>query len=302
MLKRVLNDIVIYPSSLYYIKLPCCNRQHFLSVCWTVIYFKRPSMQEGQIWTLVQYGPVSLNLISYFMPVSFMKIWLKLNGLWYGQVQIWTFSTQGQVALGLMVRSGQISKSVPRFYGCPGYQQVWWWSDKKMRALLCPQHFFHYKSMEKMFGAQGQLRSEQSQLAPNQTRPRFYVLVTCKFEEDLIKKMKVILCPQHFPHYKSTGAFGCRGNQSFDPIGPKSAAFPHPMMLHIKFDQDWPTCLISKTNLHKCICPKWISIILGKGCYLQHWLTTCLSLQQRIDTCQSNSCFGTDFNSGFSKI
>ena len=46
-----------------------------------------------------------------------------------------------------------------------------------------------------------------------------------------------------FPHYKSMGAFCCHGNQSFDPIGPKTlcSLSPTPVMLHKKFDQDWPT-------------------------------------------------------------
>ena len=44
----------------------------------------------------------------------------------------------------------------------------------------------------------------------------------------------------HFPHYKSTGAFCCHGNQSFDPICQETlcSLSPTPMMLHIKFDQD----------------------------------------------------------------
>ena len=47
----------------------------------------------------------------------------------------------------------------------------------------------------------------------------------------------------HFPHYKSMVAFGCHGNQSFDPIYPKTlcSLSPTPMILHIKFDWDWPT-------------------------------------------------------------
>ena len=47
----------------------------------------------------------------------------------------------------------------------------------------------------------------------------------------------------NFPHYKSMGAFCCHGNQSFDPICPKTLCnlFSTPLMLHIKFDQDWPT-------------------------------------------------------------
>ena len=48
----------------------------------------------------------------------------------------------------------------------------------------------------------------------------------------------------HFPHYKPfVRAFCCHGNQSFDPICPKTlcSLSPTPMILHIKFDQDLPT-------------------------------------------------------------
>ena len=40
-------------------------------------------------------------------------------------------------------------------------------------------------------------------------------------------------------------AFCCHGNQSFDPICPETLCGLSPtlMMLHIKFDQDWPTGL-----------------------------------------------------------
>ena len=39
-----------------------------------------------------------------------------------------------------------------------------------------------------------------------------------------------------FSRYKSTGAFCCHGNQSYDPICPKTlcSLSPSPMMLHIK--------------------------------------------------------------------
>ena len=70
------------------------------------------------------------------------------------------------------------------------------------------------------------------------------VLVTYKYDEDLIK-MKSPSSGQHFPHYNSVGAFGCRGNQSFDPIYPETLCClsTTQMMLHIKFEQDWPTGL-----------------------------------------------------------
>ena len=46
-----------------------------------------------------------------------------------------------------------------------------------------------------------------------------------------------------FPYYKSMGTFCCHGNQSFDPICPKTYCrlSSTPVILHIKFDQDWPT-------------------------------------------------------------
>ena len=46
-----------------------------------------------------------------------------------------------------------------------------------------------------------------------------------------------------FSHYKSMWAICCHGNKSFDQIYPKTVCtlFLTPTMLHIKFDQDWPT-------------------------------------------------------------
>ena len=57
----------------------------------------------------------------------------------------------------------------------------------------------------------------------------------------------------HFPHYNSMGAFCCHGNQSFDPICPKTLCSLSliPMMLHIKYDQDWPTG-IRDIQVQKC--------------------------------------------------
>ena len=57
----------------------------------------------------------------------------------------------------------------------------------------------------------------------------------------------------HFPHYKSMGAFCCHGHQNLDPIYLKTlcSLSPLPVMLHIKFDQDWPTGL-RDIRLRKC--------------------------------------------------
>ena len=71
----------------------------------------------------------------------------------------------------------------------------------------------------------------------------------------------------HFPHYKSMGAFCCHGHQSFDPIWLKTlcSLSPPPVMLHIKFDQHWPTGL-RDIQVRKCkifliqgqVIPKWV--------------------------------------------
>ena len=71
---------------------------------------------------------------------------------------------------------------------------------------------------------------------------------------------------RYFPHYKSMGAFCCHGNQRFDPICPKTLCSLSltPMMLHIKYDQDWPPGF-RDIQVQKCeifvtqgqVTPKW---------------------------------------------
>ena len=43
------------------------------------------------------------------------------------------------------------------------------------------------------------------------------VLVTCKYEEDLIKN-KALEWSQHYPQHIPMGDIRCHGNQSSDPI------------------------------------------------------------------------------------
>ena len=73
-------------------------------------------------------------------------------------------------------------------------------------------------------------------------RDFMHVLVTCEYKRIELKTTEKKV-ETSFPHYKSTGAFCCHGNQSFDPICLKTlcSLSPTPMILHIKFDQDWPT-------------------------------------------------------------
>ena len=58
-------------------------------------------------------------------------------------------------------------------------------------------------------------------------------------------KMKELGWSQGFPHYNPMGAICCHGNQSSDPIRPKTlcSQSPTPMMLQMKFDYDRPAGL-----------------------------------------------------------
>ena len=112
--------------------------------------------------------------------------------------------------------------------------------------------FSHYKSMGNFLDAQGQILCMSS--LPASTKR-----IRSKATE---KRWR-----HHFPHYKSVGAFCCHGHQSFDPIYLKTlcSLSPPPVMLHIKFDQDWPTGL-RDIQVRKCkifviqgqVTPKWV--------------------------------------------
>ena len=73
-------------------------------------------------------------------------------------------------------------------------------------------------------------------------RDFMHVLVTASMKRIGSKTTKK-RSRHRFPNYTSMGAFCCHGNQSFDSICPKtfSSLSPTPVMLHVKFDQDWPT-------------------------------------------------------------
>ena len=89
--------------------------------------------------------------------------------------------------------------------------------------------FSHYKSMGNFLEAQGHSKG---------SGPIWPVLVTCKFDEDRIKT-EGFSVETSFSHYKSMGA----GNHILMESAPepKGSLFPIPLMIHIKFDQDWPT-------------------------------------------------------------
>ena len=71
----------------------------------------------------------------------------------------------------------------------------------------------------------------------------------------------------HFPHYKSMGAFRCHRHQSFDSTCLKTlcSLSQLPVMIHIKFDQDWPTGL-RDIQVRKC------KIFVSQGHVTQKWI------------------------------
>ena len=104
-------------------------------------------------------------------------------------------------------------------------------------------HFPHYKSMGNFFRCSRAANSTVSGLIWPKfelVRDFMHVLITLKRIGSKTTEKRWRHC---FPHYKSMGAFCCHGNQSFDPICPKTlcSLSPSPVMLHIKFDQDWPS-------------------------------------------------------------
>ena len=112
-------------------------------------------------------------------------------------------------------------------------------TQSKMKALSPVQHFYREefrRSRASNFKVNGPIWPEIELV-----RDFMFVFITCKFEEDQIKN-ESLSSGQHFLHYKSKGAIGCRGNSNFDPVCPKALCYLslNPVMLHIKFDQDWP--------------------------------------------------------------
>ena len=113
----------------------------------------------------------------------------------------------------------------------------------KMKVLEWSQHFSHYKPMGIFPDAQGQLT--QKSLVGSCRIPTLFEILWLSLLPARIKKnkskMKDLNWSLDFPHYNPMGAICCHGNQSSDPILPKTSCnqSPTPMMLLMKFDYDW---------------------------------------------------------------
>ena len=125
----------------------------------------------------------------------------------------------------------------------------------KMNELAWRHHFPIISLWEFFFTLKGSwLHSQCSGLS----RPKFKLVR--KYKKDRIKNNWETekRWRHHFLHYKSTGVFCCHGNQSFAPSCRKilCSLSPSPMMLHIKFDQDWQLA----SEIFKFNCVKFSSL------------------------------------------
>ena len=93
-----------------------------------------------------------------------------------------------------------------------------------MKALEWSQYFSHYKSMGIFADAQGQL-THKSLIGSCRISDPFEILWLSLLPARIKKnksKMKELEWSQDFPHYNPMGAICCHGNQSSDPILPKT--------------------------------------------------------------------------------
>ena len=109
-------------------------------------------------------------------------------------------------------------------------------SIKTERASL-ETPFSHYKSMRNFSDAQGQV------VGPGRNSNSSEILCMSSLPAS-IKRIGSKTTEKRWRHcFKSMGAFCCHGNQSFYPTCPETLCNLSPtlMMLHIEFDQHWPT-------------------------------------------------------------
>ena len=130
---------------------------------------------------------------------------------------------QGQITMESVVVSGQnLNSSKLSFMSwLPARMRM---IESKMKELECSQDFSHYKSMGIFPDAKGQLTPQSLvESGPNSNLSEIYWLSSLPASMKKIRsKMKALACSQHFPHYNPMGAIRCHGNQSSNPIWPKT--------------------------------------------------------------------------------
>ena len=127
---------------------------------------------------------------------------------------------QGQITLELVVVSGQNlnSSKLSHMSSLPAKMKM---IQSKMKELEWSQHFSHYKSMRIFPDSQGQLTT-QSLLRSGQISNSSEMSLLPASMKKIRSKTKALECSQHFPHYNPMGSIRCHGNQSSNPIWPKT--------------------------------------------------------------------------------
>ena len=130
---------------------------------------------------------------------------------------------QGQITMESVVVSGQNlnSSKLSCMSWLPARMKM---IESKMKELECSQDFSHYNSMGIFPDGQRQLtRQSLVESGPNSNLSEILWLSSLPASMKKIRsKMKALACSQHFPHYNPMGAICCHGNQSSNPIWPKT--------------------------------------------------------------------------------
>ena len=130
---------------------------------------------------------------------------------------------QGQITMESVVVSGQNlnSSKLSCMSWLPARMRM---IKSKMKERECSQDFSHYTSMGIFPDAQGQLTPQSLvESGPNSNLSEILWLSSLPASMKKIRsKMKALACSQHFPHYNPMGAIRCHGNQSSNPIWPKT--------------------------------------------------------------------------------
>ena len=150
---------------------------------------------------------------------------------------------QGQITLEWVVVSGRNlnSSKLSCMSSLPARMGI---IESKMKELECSQDYSHNVYGDFSRRSRAANSPVLGPIWPNfeLVRDVMNVLVTCKYEEDLIKNEGARVFTT-FPHYKPMGAIRCHGHQSSDSIWPKTecSLSPTPMKVQIKFCYNWPT-------------------------------------------------------------
>ena len=130
---------------------------------------------------------------------------------------------QGQITLGLVVVSGRNLNS-SKLSCISSLSARMKMIQSKMNELEWPQHISHCKSMGIFQDAQGQLTLQSLvESGPNSKLSEILWLSSLPVSMKKIQsKMQALACSQHIPHYNPMGDIRCHGNQSSNPIWPKT--------------------------------------------------------------------------------